>query len=219
MTMENPRAVDAIIFDLDGTLVNSLPDITAGVNHVRGLRGLPLLAEETVRTYIGDGVNVLLARALDTDNADEIHAGAADFRPFYDKHCLDGTVLYDGVVETLARFSDKKLAIVSNKPEEFTNKILNGLGIAKHFDIVLGPESVRRQKPDPESNQMIARAFGVAPGRFCTVGDRSTDVDAGRAAGMMTVGVTYGLGDAAEVRKSGPDVILDQINKLAEYIM
>lgn len=214
----NRRHVDALIFDLDGTLVNSVTDLTGAVNHVLGMHGRLAVTEETLKTFVGDGLSNLLSRALGSDDVDLLHRAAEQFRPFYDAHCLDNTRLYDGVVEALDRFASKRLAVVSNKPEGFTKKILEGLGVAGRFEIILGPESVKRQKPDPESNLLVASRFGVPAARFCCVGDRKTDVEAGRAAGMMTVGVTYGIGEAIAIEAAKPDALIARIADLEKYI-
>lgn len=155
---------------------------------------------------------------MGTSNDKDIRAAADDFRPYYDAHCLDATTLYMGVRETLDRFAQKKLAVVSNKPEAFTKKILTGLGVAQHFQIVIGPESVRRQKPDPESFLKVAAEFGVEPSRICAVGDRQTDIAAGRGAGMVTVGVTYGLGNPAELAAAAPDALISALPELENFI-
>lgn len=212
------RPIDALIFDLDGTLVDSLADLTAAVNHVRTLRGRGTVSESVVRGFVGDGLDILLSRALATQDRAILRASADDFRAFYEPHCLDRTRLYDGVLEVLDQYAGKKLAVVSNKPVVFTKKILKGLDVASRFGAILGPESVSRQKPDPESFILVARAFGVAPNRICAVGDRATDVEAGRGAGMMTAGVTYGIGDPNDVLRASPDVILADIRELENFI-
>lgn len=212
------KRVEALIFDLDGTLVDSLGDLVSAVNHVLELRGKPALPKEKIRTFVGDGLPRLLGRALDTDDAALIRAAAGDFQAFYDKHLLDTTVLYGGVLETLDRFSSKQLAVISNKPEAFTVKILEGLKIADRFEIIWGPESEPQQKPDPTANLKAVGYFGVPPDEFCSIGDRSTDIEAGRAAGMMTVGVTYGIGNAEELKAARPDVLLSRITDLEKYV-
>ncbi|OGH59224.1 MAG: hypothetical protein A3G34_02790 [Candidatus Lindowbacteria bacterium RIFCSPLOWO2_12_FULL_62_27] len=218
MSVITKRQIEAIIFDLDGTLVNSISDLTAAVNHVLEKRGRPGVAQEVVRTFVGDGLAKLLGRALKTDDAEAVRAAAEDFNPWYDAHCLDSTVLYDGVRETLDRFSSKQLAVISNKPGAFTRKILEGLGVSGRFELVWGPESVRRMKPDPESFVKAAGFLGVPPDLVCAVGDRSTDVVAGRNAGMMTVGVTCGIGDRMELEAAGPDVLIGNLRELENYI-
>ncbi len=216
--MNPKRSIDALIFDLDGTLVDSLADLTASVNHVRTLRGRPMVSDRVVRSFVGDGLETLLSRALDTTDGRVLKSAADDFRAHYTPHCLDRTRLYDGALDVLDRFAAKKLAVVSNKPEAFTRKILDGLGVSGRFEIILGPESVQRQKPDPESYRLVAGRFAVDPSRFCAVGDRMTDIQAGRAAGMMTAGVTYGIGDPDEMRSATPDAVLGSLRELEKYI-
>lgn len=212
------RQIDALIFDLDGTLVNSLDDLTLAVNHVLSLRGRGRLSKEEIRSYVGDGLAKLMSRSIRSADPAEIQSAIADFRPFYEAHCLDATALYAGVIAALDRFSSKRMAVVSNKPQEFTRKILEGLNVAGRFEIIWGPESVSRQKPDPESNLKIAGRFGVPTDRFCSIGDRSTDIEAGRAAGMMTVGVTYGIGAIDELKAARPDVLIASPGELEKYI-
>lgn len=212
------RPIDALIFDLDGTLVNSLPDLTDAVNHVLTLRGKTAVTPGEVRAFVGDGLSILLSRALGTADLAQVKSAAADFRPFYDRHCLDATRLYDHVLETLDRFSSKRMAVISNKPESFTRKILEGLNVAARFEIIWGPESVARLKPDPDGYRKVSARFGIPPERFCCVGDRSTDILAGRGAGMMTVGVTYGIGDPKELENARPDALISKMSDLEKYV-
>ena len=126
-----------LIFDLDGTLVDSKQDLTASVNYVRHRFGLPVLTEEQIARFIGNGALMLIRRTLETmATEDNVQAGLQLFLSYYRSHMLDTTMLYPGVYETLQRLSDCKLAVLTNKPVHFSCAMLDGLGIYKHFSAV-----------------------------------------------------------------------------------
>jgi phosphoglycolate phosphatase len=142
-----------LIFDLDGTLVDSKKDLTASVNHVRSTFGLPALPEDQIASFIGDGAQMLIQRALtagDRPVADaDVQSGVQLFLSYYREHMLDDSVLYPEVHETLMRLSDCRLAVLTNKPIRFSRTMLEGLGILHHFAAVYGGNSFERKKPDP----------------------------------------------------------------------
>ena len=207
-----------LIFDLDGTLVDSKKDLTTSVNHIRNRFDLPVLAEEEIARFIGNGALALIRCAL-AEKASEINVQAAlqMFLSYYKAHMLDSTDLYPGVRETLDRLSDCRLAVLTNKPVHFSCAMLDGLGIYKHFVAVYGGNSFDQKKPDPVGvYQILSDTRGVRE-RTWMIGDSAVDVRTGRNAGIKTCGVTYGY--AAETFKENPpDFLIDNFRDLEEVI-
>jgi phosphoglycolate phosphatase len=189
-------AVQAIIFDLDGTLVDSAEDLRAAVNrlfHTLDLR--PIKADE-IKAMIGDGVLKLVERALVAADADPAQKDTLlpRFLELYQASPATRTRCYPGVVETLKalRQKDFRLAVVTNKPVSATNKILEALSLAEFFPVVIGGDSLPQRKPDPAQLLEAARQLGVDVDQTLMVGDNIHDVEAAHAAGMRCVAVSYG---------------------------
>lgn len=184
-----------LIFDLDGTLIDSRRDLTTAVNLTRAHYGLPPLPVEAVTSYIGDGVLRLITRALDgtgIDPRDALPLQAA----FYREHLADETVLYPGVAEGLQRLQEAGhlLALATNKPAEACELILRHFGIREHFRWVLGGGDVPRLKPAPDPILHILRAGGLAADGTWVIGDHHTDLEAARRAGVRSVFAAWGFG-------------------------
>lgn len=207
-----------IIFDLDGTLVDSKQDLCDSVNYVRVQFGLAPLAEEAIAGLIGDGAHALIRRALEGLATEEtIEEGLHLFLRYYRDHMLDASSLYPGVEETLDRLADCDLAVLTNKPYLFSCAMLDGLGIYDRFSSVYGGNSFRQKKPDPVGIFQILADTGTEAIRTWMVGDSSVDVIAGRNAGVSTCGVTYGY--AAETFEDHPpDHVIDRIHQLEGII-
>jgi len=139
------------------------------------------------------------------------------FLEHYENHLLETTVLYPHVHETLDYFEKKTKVVVSNKLHRFTVSVLKGLGIGTCFDAILGGDSVAQKKPDPEALNRVLCAFGVSPVMALMVGDGSTDIEAGKRAGVYTCGVTYGLGKKEELIEARPDLLVDDLRRLTEH--
>src|SRR6185295_8098227 len=175
-----------LIFDLDGTLVDSKKDLTASVNYIRQRFDLPSLTEEEIARFIGDGALMLIRRALE-DRATEtnVQNGLQVFLSYYRAHMLDRTVLYPGVRETLDRLQDCKLAVLTNKPVHFSCAMLDGLGIYRHFAAVYGGISFDHKKPDPVGVYQILSDTKGQREKTWMIGDSAVDVLTGRNAGVM----------------------------------
>jgi len=210
--------VKLIIFDFDGTIVDSKEDIAASANHVLALRGLPPKDTEVVAGYIGDGIHVLLGRVLETSDKREIEEAVRVFREHYWDHCLDRTREYPGVRGALERLRTRTMAIVTNKPKNFTDKILEGLGLVDYFAAVVGGDGPYPKKPAPDAFEAVLEELGVDPRAALVVGDSPNDINGGRAAGCMTCAVTYGLSDRKALEAASPDMILDTMEELPERI-
>jgi phosphoglycolate phosphatase len=182
-----------LIFDLDGTLVDSRKDLSSSVNYVRASYGLPGLSEEAISGYIGDGAQMLIQRALGKEaDASDVQDGLQKFLSYYRDHMLDESVLYAGVAETLARLSDCRLAVLTNKPVRFSKMMLEGLGILQLFASVYGGNSFERKKPDPVGVfQILSDTNGRIEDTWM-IGDSAIDVMTGRNAGAVTCGVSWG---------------------------
>ena len=207
-----------LIFDLDGTLVDSKKDLTASVNYIRHRFDLPSLTEEEIARFIGNDALMLIRRALaDRATENNVQAGLQMFLSYYRAHMLDSTALYPGVRETLDRLSDCKLAVLTNKPVHFSCAMLDGLGIYGHFAAVYGGNSFDRKKPDPVGVYQILSDTKGQRERTWMIGDSAVDVLTGRNAGITTCGVTYGY--ATETFKdSPPDFLIDAFSELEKLI-
>jgi len=199
------------LFDLDGTLADTLADIAASVNHVRARYGLPPLDLATVRAMVGDGARTLLGRALA-----ELQAGPDRTLPerafacYFAHHQGQCTVLvqpYPGVRAHLTRLhgAGHPLAVVTNKPESFARRILAHLQLAELLPVVFGGDSLPSRKPDPAPLHAALQALGQPPGRGTMVGDSEQDLRAGKAAGLRTIACLFGYRPAALLAAEGAD--------------
>ena len=207
-----------LIFDLDGTLVDSKKDLTASVNYIRTRFDLPVLTEKEIARFIGNGALMLIRRALDTKaTEDNVQTGLQMFLSYYRAHMLDTTALYPGVRETLDKLSDCKLAVLTNKPVHFSCAMLDGLGIYRQFAAVYGGNSFDHKKPDPVGIYQILSDTKGQREKTWMIGDSAVDVLTGRNAGVMTCGVTYGY--ATETFKDAqPDFLIDRFSDLEKLI-
>jgi len=209
--------VDLLLFDLDGTLADTKADLATAVNLTLRDFGLPQHPPERIYTFVGDGVRVLLARAFESRGAKAFEEALVVFRAHYLEHLLDETRLYPGVEKVLEHFADKKKGVVTNKPIEYTMKLMEGLGARDRFDVILGSHSTVKLKPDPD---MIERALAtvlVKADRAVMIGDNINDIHAARAAGVRSVAVGYGLGDPAALKAAQPDFFCDRIEDVMAW--
>lgn len=210
----NPLPIDLLIFDLDGTLADTRQDLADAVNHVRRRLGLPELSVAEVMRHVGRGVRELVQGVLPEQYRDRLDEAVRWFAGFYQEHALDHTRLYPGVEETLEHFHQKKRAVISNKPEALSRLILQGLGIAGAFNVILGGDSLPVMKPDPAPILHVLRTLDVRPERAVILGDGTTDIEAGRAVGIHTCAVTYGFRPRDTLAAAHPEFILDDLREL-----
>ena len=209
--------VELVVFDLDGTLVDSAGDLAAAVNATLqhfspSTRPVPI---EKVRAFVGDGAAMLVARTLAAAQVDVSKEAALPiFLECYQARLLDTTALYPGVRESLDALGDRTLAVLTNKPGAMSRRILEGLGVAGRFARICGAGDVPAKKPDPAGLHMLVRDAGIPPAAAVLVGDSAIDVRTGRAAGVRTVGVTYGF-DPASLEVSPPDLLINDLRELA----
>ncbi len=203
------------IFDLDGTLVDSVEDLAASVNHALGVVGLPRRDLDEIRGFVGEGARVLLERAV-APRADLVEPALAAWREHYEDHCLDRTRLYPGIAALLAN-AGRALAVHTNKPGALARKILDGLGLRSRFALVLGGDEAPR-KPDPAGVRLIQARVGAAPEETVFVGDSLVDLATARAAGVRHVAVTWGLVPGADLVRAGATELAGSAGELARWV-
>jgi phosphoglycolate phosphatase len=216
----DPHAIKLVIFDLDGTLIDSRLDLVHSVNAMLRHFGRPELPDDVVASYVGDGAPMLVRRALG-DPRDEgfLKEALEFFLGYYRVHKLDYTHVYDGVREMLAAIQHgkgvaRKMAVLSNKPVNPSRAIVEALGMAKFFIHIYGGNSFATKKPDPHGAQTLLRETKTKPEEAMIVGDSSVDVLTGRNAGLRTCGVTYGFAPQT-LSLAPPDVTVDSPQELA----
>lgn len=203
------------IFDLDGTLVDSLDDLHASVNHALRELGLPPRSREEVHGFVGEGARLLLERAV-APHLHLVEPALAAWRPYYDAHCLDRTRSYPGI-ESLVAGSARALAVHTNKPGAMARKILAGLGLLPRFAAVIGGDEAPR-KPDPTGVLELMARVGASPADTVFVGDSRVDVATARAAGVGLVAVTWGFASRAELAGAGATAFAESVAELAPFL-
>jgi phosphoglycolate phosphatase len=209
---------DLVIFDLDGTLIDSKLDLANSVNFTRAQMGLSVLEHRLIFSYIGDGATMLIRRAMGEGLSEPDVQGALEiFLAHYRKHLLDHTTLYPGVAEALDALRPLKLAVLTNKPLRPTEAILQGLHIEDLFAVVYGGNSFEQKKPHPVGIQQILNDTGTARERTLLVGDSYIDIQTGHNAAVATCGVTYGLASDT-LHEPKPDFLIDDLRQLSRIV-
>lgn len=196
--------IETVLFDLDGTLVDSLEDLTDAVNHMLAGFGKAALSPASVRLLVGRGARNLVQRALDTLSPDHIERGLELFVGFNSAHIADKSQLYPGVRELLDTLTTHgiRMAIISNKQEALSRLILETLGIEGYFTTICGGDSFPEMKPSPLPLLRLMERFGIPPADAVMVGDSINDIQAGRGAGIATIGCTWGYGELEGLREA-----------------
>lgn len=219
------NSIQLVTFDLDGTLVDSVPDIACAVDLMAAELGVAPPGLEKVSGWVGDGVRRLVKRALTGErngepDAEQYRRGMESFRRYYREHLHDRTYLYPGVREVLNELHacGLRLACVTNKSGEFTQPLLEALDLRRYFGAVVSGDTLAQRKPDPAPLLYVTQQLGVTPTAACMVGDSANDMRAAQAAGFRAVAVTYGYGDAVELAAAAPDTLLDSLIRLPAWL-
>jgi len=222
----DPPSIRLVIFDLDGTLIDSRLDLVHSVNaalrHIRR----PELPEDVIASYVGDGAPVLIQRALGGEAVDDalVRKGLEFFLSYYREHKLDHTTVYDGVREALTAIQrsgngvPRKLAVLTNKPVNPSRAIVEALGLGPYFSQVYGGNSFATKKPEPEGALKLLSDAGVRPEQATIVGDSHVDVRTGRNAGLWTIAVTYGFAPHT-LEDEEPDITVDTPQELSKVFL
>jgi phosphoglycolate phosphatase len=207
-----------LIFDLDGTLIDSVPDLTYALNKTFNELGIGSVTEEEVRNYLGNGAKTLIKRALKNVNDERMFEKTLKiFKTNYKNSLCVKTSLYPGVKETLEKLPDKK-AIVTNKPYEFVGEILKTLGIDRYFEMYIGGESLPEKKPSSMPLLYVCEKMGFKPENAVMIGDSKNDIIAAKKAGIKSVAVNYGYNYGEDVSVYKPDIIINKFTELTEVL-
>jgi phosphoglycolate phosphatase len=208
-----------IVFDLDGTLIDSRADLTAAVNHVLHSFALPTLPAEVVASLVGNGARLLVERALGAAHSNRFDDGLQRFMTYYGAHLLDQTQAYPGIPEMLAALSahGTRLAVLTNKAVAMSRAILDGLRLSSHFLAVVGGDSLATRKPDPAGLEHLRALTGAPAERVLLVGDSLTDLRTAVAAGAAFCGVTWGFAPDA-LRAAAPARLIDHPSELLALV-
>ena len=211
---------ELLIFDLDGTLIDSKRDLADSVNAMRVHLGEPLLADETVYSYVGNGAPVLVRRALPGRDEEEIERGLRFFLEYYRDHMLDATTLYPGVREGLDQLlaADVKMAVLTNKPVRFSEHLIKGLGLEGHFFRIYGGNSFEEKKPHPRGIELLMEESGIGREQTIMIGDSAVDVMTARNAEVRACGVSWGF-QPETFAAAPPDFVIDSMSELVGMVI
>ncbi len=205
-----------IIYDLDGTLVDTRQDIADAANFMLGQMGRETLFQDVICRYVGRGLHELIKGCLGVEDPKEIERGAALYRSFYSTHLLDNSRLYPGALETIQRFQSRAQAVITNKPDPYSSHILRGLGVADYFMAIIAGDSGYPKKPDPAAVVAVMERAGVSAGQALLVGDSPIDVETGRRANVLTVGIAQGFAEDEALMAATPDVLVRNFQEFLE---
>ena len=213
---DKSMSIKLVIFDLDGTLVDSLADITTSVNYAIRPLGYEKLTPEEIKRHVGSGITRAILGILKDGDKGLLEDVVDRFVEYYSDHIADETTIYPGVSDVLTRLDGIKKGVISNKRELLVKRALHELGLAHHFDIIYGSDSAEDKKPSPAPINKMLASLGVSPAEALIVGDSDVDIGAGRAAGIKTVGVTYGYRSRESL--NGADALIDHMADLPGLI-
>ena len=220
----SPKQVKYLIFDLDGTLIDSRQDLVSSVNAMLRHLRRPELPPDVIASYVGDGAPMLVRRALgDPDDQNQVAEALEFFLAYYRLHKLDHTRIYPGIPEALELLhrsgngAGRRMAVLTNKPVNPSRQIVEALGLGRFFEHIYGGNSFPTKKPDPLGARTLMEQAGVTPENTMVIGDSSVDVLTGRNSGAWTCGVTYGFAPQT-LQTPAPDLLVDSLGELAEAL-
>lgn len=213
------KHIELVIFDLDGTLIDSGTDLVNSMSLLLEQREYPRQSPEILRNNIGWGVRRFVKRSCPPMTEEELDGAVADFRKIYWVHMLDTTNVFAGIPQMLNEISDKKLAVFTNKADDFTVSLLEKLGLAGYFHWVIGRNGVTKPKPDPEGVLTLMKLSGASRENVLYVGDSELDIICGKQAGVLTCGVTYGgILPVERLLEEAPDLVAHSPLEIVELI-
>jgi phosphoglycolate phosphatase len=216
---DETRSVGGVVFDLDGTLVDSRRDIIRAVEVALSTHGVAPPAPDVIAGFVGDGARLLVARALASPpNTPRVEAVLETFLDYYEAHPVDHTAPMPGALAALAALDSVPLAVCTNKTRRIADLVLSRLGISRRFAAVVGGGDTARGKPDAEPLLAIAERLGTQAPELVMVGDGVQDVACGRAAGAFTVAVLGGFGTEAALRAARPNLVISNLSELASAL-
>ena len=218
----NSKTISAVIFDLDGTLLDTLEDIADSANETIRQFGLTPHPVESYRYFVGNGLQTLIERIMPQDStADSLDRGVETFRSVYQRRWHEKTRPYPGIMEMLEALQRAgiKIAILSNKPDTFTQTCVRHFFPSINFHAVSGKKDDLPLKPDPQSTFSVLRTLSAVPQQSLFVGDSSVDIRTGIAAGMSTIGVAWGFRTEAELREAGAGLVISSPQDLVHHVI
>lgn len=203
-----------IAYDLDGTLADTREDIVLAVQHMLSELEAPARSPQEIISYVGSGLHELVRKSLGSDDMKMIEAGSKIYKTHYGKHMMDHTLLYPGASDVLKYFDGRVQAVITNKPDPFTRRMLEALGVLSCFKYVIPGNGRFPKKPDPASLFHIMKSEGIEPAEALFVGDSVVDLETGRAASVQTVILTHGFNDPNELKSRSPDFLAGGFDEL-----
>ncbi len=217
------RKIKGLIFDLDGTLLDTLDDITTAGNNVLARLGIEGISKDLYRVFVGEGTSELFRKILAYRNSlndeDKVKLCVKLMREEYSKVCLNSTRPYEGIPELLDYLQSRgmRMAVLSNKSHEFTQKLIKELLGKWSFVEVLGVRNDEDRKPNPKLAMEISKKMGLNPEEICFVGDSPTDIETAKNAGMLSIGVTWGFKSVSEIEQASPDYIFNSPYEIIKF--
>lgn len=207
-----------LIYDLDGTLVDTREDIALSANHMLSQMGKPLLDHAEISSYVGRGVHHLISGCLKTVDSKQIEKGIKIYRNHYAEHMLDHSQLYPGAKEMLELYRARPQVVLTNKPNPFSRDLLAALGVADYFKEIIAGDSEYPKKPDPGAVYAMMKRFSSAPKETLFVGDSLVDIETAKNAGIAIAVVTHGFSSPGELQSAAPEAIVDSFEELMEWM-
>ncbi len=203
-----------IVYDLDGTLVDTRQDIIDGVNAMLIKMGKEKLPDKEIESYVGSGLRSLMSRALKEEDDKKVQKAGKFFMKYYGKNMLENSILYPGALETLKYFKDRKQAVLTNKPSPFAEDMLQGLKVSHYFVKVIAGGPGKRHKPDPFTFTEMMHETGVSREETLFIGDSAVDWETGKNAGVKTILMSHGFSSANELELLSPDALVHSFGEL-----
>lgn len=206
-----------IIYDLDGTLVDTREDIARAANHMLTAFNVPCLDRPTIESFVGKGLHHLIKSCLKTEDAKQIEKGSRVYREYYAKHMLDHTALYPGAREVLEYFKERLQAVITNKPNPYSRQILEALGVAGYFVEIVAGDTDYPKKPDPTAVLSIMKREKVEADETLFVGDSLIDIETGRNAGIETIVISHGFESEEALQSANPAGLVSGFRELLAF--